>query len=110
MTAAVQRDRPLGSDSCCGALSFASQQSADLVIDVKAYMMLQHFFLGRQHLQQLKKEYGVEPWHFEQHQGEGVFIPAGCPDQVIISLEPTCSEVTMLTALCGSLPGQSLRA
>ena len=45
-------------------------------------MVLQNFFLVSRHLQQLKKEYGVEPWQFEQHQGEGVFIPAGCPHQV----------------------------
>ena len=45
-------------------------------------MVLQNFFLGSRHLQQLKEEYGVEPWQFEQHQGEGVFIPAGCPHQV----------------------------
>ncbi|KAM0063760.1 putative transcription factor & chromatin remodeling &Metalloenzymes JmjC family [Helianthus debilis subsp. tardiflorus] len=24
----------------------------------------------------------VEPWTFEQHLGEAVFIPAGCPRQV----------------------------
>ena len=24
----------------------------------------------------------VEPWTFEQHVGEAVFIPAGCPHQV----------------------------
>ena len=24
----------------------------------------------------------MQPWHFEQHHGEGVFIPAGCPHQV----------------------------
>lgn len=25
---------------------------------------------------------GVEPWTFEQHRGEAIFIPAGCPFQV----------------------------
>lgn len=30
----------------------------------------------------LKEEYGVEAWTFEQHLGEAVFIPAGCPHQV----------------------------
>ena len=40
------------------------------------------FYLSSQHLQQLKAEYGIEPWHFEQHCQEGVFIPAGCPHQV----------------------------
>ena len=46
-------------------------------------MVLQKFFLGSKQLQKLKEEYGVEPWHFEQHPGEGVFIPAGCPHQVM---------------------------
>ncbi len=45
---------------------------------------MQAFFLSTKHLQQLKKEYGVQPWHFEQHPGEGVFIPAGCPHQVSV--------------------------
>lgn len=25
---------------------------------------------------------GVEPWTFEQHLGDAVFVPAGCPHQV----------------------------
>jgi len=25
---------------------------------------------------------GVEPWTFEQHRGEAIFIPAGCPFQI----------------------------
>ena len=29
----------------------------------------------------MKAELGVEPWHFEQHANEAVFIPAGCPHQ-----------------------------
>ncbi|KAG0454882.1 hypothetical protein HPP92_024174 [Vanilla planifolia] len=42
----------------------------------------QTLFLDKRHKQQLKKEYNVEPWSFEQHLGEAVFIPAGCPHQV----------------------------
>lgn len=42
----------------------------------------QHFYLNEKHKKQLKLEYGVEPWTFEQHLGEAVFIPAGCPHQV----------------------------
>ncbi|CAL1407407.1 unnamed protein product [Linum trigynum] len=38
-------------------------------------------FLDRHHKQKLKEELGVEPWSFEQHLGEAVFIPAGCPFQ-----------------------------
>ncbi|EIE19371.1 hypothetical protein COCSUDRAFT_58660 [Coccomyxa subellipsoidea C-169] len=40
------------------------------------------FFLTAKHRAMLKEEYGVESWHFEQHQDEAVFIPAGCPHQV----------------------------
>ncbi|BDA51374.1 probable lysine-specific demethylase 3A at C-terminar half [Coccomyxa sp. Obi] len=42
----------------------------------------QDFFLTAKHRAQLKEEYGVESWHFEQHANEAVFIPAGCPHQV----------------------------
>ncbi|KAL3160540.1 hypothetical protein ABBQ32_010839 [Trebouxia sp. C0010 RCD-2024] len=42
----------------------------------------QAFHLNSHHLQKLKAEFGIEPWHFEQHCQEGVFIPAGCPHQV----------------------------
>ncbi|GAB2265067.1 hypothetical protein Dimus_000135 [Dionaea muscipula] len=42
----------------------------------------QTFYLSEKHKQQLKEEFGVEPWSFEQHLGEAVFIPAGCPHQV----------------------------
>ncbi|KAI4328920.1 hypothetical protein L6164_021235 [Bauhinia variegata] len=42
----------------------------------------QTFFFNEHHKKQLKKEFNVEPWTFEQHLGEAVFIPAGCPHQV----------------------------
>lgn len=42
----------------------------------------QSFYLSESHKKQLKEEFGVEPWTFEQHLGEAVFIPAGCPHQV----------------------------
>ncbi|XP_057546070.1 lysine-specific demethylase JMJ26-like isoform X2 [Amaranthus tricolor] len=42
----------------------------------------QTFYLTKTHKKQLKEEFGVEPWTFEQHLGEAVFIPAGCPHQV----------------------------
>ncbi|XLR26642.1 hypothetical protein S83_054542 [Arachis hypogaea] len=42
----------------------------------------QTLFLNERHKKQLKKEFDVEPWTFEQHLGEAVFIPAGCPHQV----------------------------
>eukprot|EP01018_Ginkgo_biloba_P010516 Gb_24423 [translate_table: standard] len=42
----------------------------------------QTFFLNEEHKKKLKEEFHVEPWTFEQHLGEAVFIPAGCPHQV----------------------------
>ncbi|KAL5566053.1 hypothetical protein UlMin_029217 [Ulmus minor] len=39
-------------------------------------------FLNGDHKRKLKEEYGVEPWSFEQHVGQAVFIPAGCPTQL----------------------------
>nr|XP_011468932.1 PREDICTED: lysine-specific demethylase JMJ25-like isoform X3 [Fragaria vesca subsp. vesca] len=42
----------------------------------------QTLYLNERHKKQLKQEYDVEPWTFEQHLGEAVFIPAGCPHQV----------------------------
>lgn len=42
----------------------------------------QAFMLSQRHTQQLQQERGVEMWHFEQHKGEAVFIPGGCPHQV----------------------------
>ncbi|KAL0300730.1 UNVERIFIED_CONTAM: Lysine-specific demethylase [Sesamum radiatum] len=38
-------------------------------------------YLNRHHKSKLREEFGVEPWSFEQHIGEAVFIPAGCPFQ-----------------------------
>ncbi|XP_022757560.1 lysine-specific demethylase JMJ25-like isoform X2 [Durio zibethinus] len=42
----------------------------------------QTLFLNERHKKQLKEEFDVEPWTFEQCLGEAVFIPAGCPHQV----------------------------
>ncbi|OVA06274.1 zinc finger protein [Macleaya cordata] len=42
----------------------------------------QTFFLNERHKKQLKEEFNIEPWTFEQYLGEAVFIPAGCPHQV----------------------------
>ena len=47
------------------------------------------------HLEKLKADTGVEPWTFEQHEGEAVIIPAGCPHQVSIVASctlPQCSH------------------
>ncbi|KAL0008568.1 hypothetical protein SO802_010070 [Lithocarpus litseifolius] len=42
----------------------------------------QTLFLNERHKKQLKEEFNIEPWTFEQYLGEAVFIPAGCPHQV----------------------------
>ncbi|KAJ0079993.1 hypothetical protein Patl1_22561 [Pistacia atlantica] len=39
-------------------------------------------YLNGDHKRKLKEEFGVEPWSFEQHLGQAVFVPAGCPYQV----------------------------
>ncbi|KAI8026024.1 Lysine-specific demethylase JMJ25 [Camellia lanceoleosa] len=43
-------------------------------------------FLNRNHKRKLKEDFGVEPWSFEQHLGQAVFIPAGCPFQSTVQL------------------------
>ncbi|XP_071934979.1 lysine-specific demethylase JMJ28-like isoform X3 [Coffea arabica] len=42
----------------------------------------QSFFLDAYHKMKLKEEFGVQPWTFEQHLGEAIMIPAGCPYQI----------------------------
>uniref|UniRef100_A0A061SCC7 Lysine-specific demethylase 3 n=2 Tax=Tetraselmis sp. GSL018 TaxID=582737 RepID=A0A061SCC7_9CHLO len=42
----------------------------------------QRFMLTARHLEKLREEHGVRPWHFVQREGEAVFIPAGCAHQV----------------------------
>ncbi|XP_059659957.1 lysine-specific demethylase JMJ28 isoform X2 [Cornus florida] len=42
----------------------------------------QCFFLDAAHKMRLKDEFNIEPWSFEQHLGEAVIIPAGCPYQI----------------------------
>ncbi|XP_049382603.1 lysine-specific demethylase JMJ25 isoform X2 [Solanum stenotomum] len=39
-------------------------------------------YLNEHHKRKLKELFGIEPWSFEQHLGEAIFIPAGCPFQV----------------------------
>ncbi|KAK4347074.1 hypothetical protein RND71_033413 [Anisodus tanguticus] len=40
------------------------------------------FFFDAFHKLRLKEEFDVQPWTFEQHLGEAIIIPAGCPYQV----------------------------
>ncbi|GMI88887.1 hypothetical protein like AT1G09060 [Hibiscus trionum] len=39
-------------------------------------------YLNEHHKRKLRQEFGVVPWSFEQHVGQAVFLPAGCPFQV----------------------------
>ncbi|KAL9236711.1 hypothetical protein vseg_011347 [Gypsophila vaccaria] len=40
------------------------------------------FYLNSTHKMQLKEEFDIEPWTFNQWLGEAVIIPAGCPYQM----------------------------
>ncbi|CAL0312014.1 unnamed protein product [Lupinus luteus] len=42
----------------------------------------QSLFLDSTHKKRLKEEFKIEPWTFQQHVGEAVIIPAGCPYQI----------------------------
>ncbi|OMO68776.1 hypothetical protein CCACVL1_19834 [Corchorus capsularis] len=39
-------------------------------------------YLNEHHKRKLREEFGVVPWSFEQHFGQAIFVPAGCPFQV----------------------------
>ncbi|KAK4761286.1 hypothetical protein SAY87_006179 [Trapa incisa] len=49
--------------------------------DVVHPILDQCFFLDDAHKMRLKEEFKIEPWTFEQHVGEAVIIPMGCPYQ-----------------------------
>ncbi|VAH90828.1 unnamed protein product [Triticum turgidum subsp. durum] len=53
-----------------------------LWFQVKHPIYDQAVYLREHHKRVLKDQYGIEPRTFEQHIGEAVFIPAGCPYQV----------------------------
>ncbi|CAN8311682.1 unnamed protein product [Cochlearia groenlandica] len=63
-------------------------------------------FLNEHHKRQLKDKFGVEPWTYEQHRGDAIFIPAGCPFQVK-NLQSNV-QVT-LDFLCPESVGESAR-
>ncbi|CAJ1936298.1 unnamed protein product [Sphenostylis stenocarpa] len=42
----------------------------------------QNIFLDSTHKMRLKEEFKIEPWTFQQHVGQAVIIPAGCPYQI----------------------------
>ncbi|GFP96346.1 lysine-specific demethylase jmj25 [Phtheirospermum japonicum] len=61
---------------------------ADNIIDdcVSQPLYDEVVYLNRYHINKLKEEFGVEPWTFEQHIGEAVFVPAGRPFQSSVQL------------------------
>ncbi|CAN7134540.1 unnamed protein product [Brassica rapa subsp. narinosa] len=70
-----------------------------LKCDFVSRPLFEGLFLNEHHKRQLKDEFGVEPWTFEQHRGEAIFIPAGCPFQfrnlqsnVQVALDFLCPE------------------
>lgn len=56
--------------------------SSQAMLSVKHPIYDQAVYLREHHKRVLKDQYGIEPRTFEQHIGEAVFIPAGCPFQV----------------------------
>lgn len=58
--------------------SYTSEQHEKMVHP----LLDQSFFLDNTHKMRLKEEFKIEPWTFEQHVGEAVIIPSGCPYQI----------------------------
>jgi hypothetical protein len=56
----------------------------------------QRFMFSESHLELLYRETGIQPWQFEQHVGEGVFIPAGCAHQARLAM----SALQLRTGQC----------
>ncbi|KAF7042653.1 hypothetical protein CFC21_052194 [Triticum aestivum] len=56
--------------------------NSQAMLSVKHPIYDQAVYLREHHKRVLKDQYGIEPRTFEQHIGEAVFIPAGCPYQV----------------------------
>jgi hypothetical protein len=53
----------------------------------------QLFYLGPSHLSQLRVLHGVIPFEIHQAVGEAIFIPAGCPHQVIVPSSQLCQLI-----------------
>lgn len=66
-------------------------ETSDKIIEQKS-------FLSPSHRKRLYDKYGIRSWRIEQHPGEAVFIPAGCPHQVKIKFSSyrITSELTSL--------------
>ncbi|XP_010528894.1 PREDICTED: lysine-specific demethylase JMJ25 [Tarenaya hassleriana] len=59
-----------------------SQKPDYLIDDFASRPLYEGMFLNEEHKRKLKEEHGIEPWSFEQHPGEVIFVPTGCPFQV----------------------------
>ncbi|KAL0797533.1 hypothetical protein Bca101_052707 [Brassica carinata] len=75
------------------------QKPDSLKCDFVSRPLFEGLFLNEHHKRQLKDEFGIEPWTFEQHRGEAIFVPAGCPYQsrnlqsnVQVALDFLCPE------------------
>ncbi|CAH8357840.1 unnamed protein product [Eruca vesicaria subsp. sativa] len=77
-----------------------------LKCDFVSRPLYEGLFLNEHHKRQLKDEFGIEPWTFEQHRGEAIFIPAGCPFQ-FRNLESNVQVA--LDFLCPESVGESAR-
>ncbi|EOA37568.1 hypothetical protein CARUB_v10011895mg [Capsella rubella] len=82
------------------------QKPDNFQTDFVSRPLYEGLFLNEHHKRQLKDEFGVEPWTFEQHRGEAIFIPAGSPFQ-IRNLQSNVQVA--LDFLCPESVGESAR-
>ena len=64
-----------------GVVTLPGHPGPDMARRKRAIHAAQVFMLTDEHRAKLKREKGEEAWRFEQHVGEAVIIPAGCPHQ-----------------------------
>ncbi|CAD5312167.1 unnamed protein product [Arabidopsis thaliana] len=89
-----------------GYLQRTFQKPDNIQTDFVSRPLYEGLFLNEHHKRQLRDEFGVEPWTFEQHRGEAIFIPAGCPFQ-ITNLQSNIQVA--LDFLCPESVGESAR-
>ena len=88
------------SSSVCSHLAMQQWQQQRMSERLPEHLcaLAQTFYLTQVHCRMLKEEEGVEAWCFEQHANEAVFIPAGCPHQVLF---PDSSPLTTRCIVVG---------
>ncbi|KAL5730708.1 hypothetical protein ACHQM5_003503 [Ranunculus cassubicifolius] len=69
------------------------------------------FYLDSKQKRKLKEEFRIEPWTFDQHLGEAIIVPAGCPYQIrnlkscvnveldFMSPENACNSIDLINEL-----------